>query len=140
MIKFKPKLYSGIMSLLVIGSASASVLHSEYEKEQAKAAVTAAHYSELNKNWQDYKSEYVSQVEKLKDQNKLDMEATKATYYKLLSEQPQLIAQHTTQVAQNSYVASGGNSSSGSASSGTTVTKQVITVPKPKAATSTGAS
>lgn len=142
MIKFRPKLYSAILSIGIISISAFSVLHTEQEKRHYKAVAEEKYYSDIYAYWENYKSDYLKQVGDLKKQNSMEMEETKSNYYALLQKQPALIQEHTRIVKETSYVPQQG-SSSGAGNSGSTtstVKKQVISVPKPSSKPTTGAS
>lgn len=126
--------------------ATVSVVHAEQEKNLKKAQATEQYYSDLYAYWNDYKQQYSSQVEQLREQNRQDMLATKQAYEDLLAKQPQLIQDHTRTVQETSYVetqqtgSTSQNKSSSTKTTSTTTKKQVISVPKPSSKPTTGAS
>lgn len=138
MIKIKPKAYTSIISLAVIAGAFGAVIHTENERAYHKVEAVKKYYSESYSNWDNYQKEYKNQVDALRSENEQEMIKTKETYETLLAQQDAIIQEHTRLVENVSYVQ---KESAPTANSNTnSTTKQIISVARPKAATTTGAS
>lgn len=126
-IKFK--LFPLVSSFVFLVIVSVLLIRTEKLKRNEKLNLNRQYYSELYQNWLTYKTEYDTQVTELRNQNTKAMETAKNTYNDLLTQQPDLIKQHTATGIK--YVASNTitNNTTGNDSQTVKVTK---TVSKPK--------
>lgn len=137
MIKLKPKKLSFLTFAFVLTFSTLTFLFSEKIKNQKKMQELQNYYAETYKNWDDYQKEYWAQVDELREQNLKDMVEIEKNYNSLLAQQPSIISEHTRVVENTTYVA---QNTTTSTNSGSTTSKQTISVPKLQTSTKTGAS
>lgn len=137
-MKLRVRLIVFLIFILAIALSGFAVLHSEQEKRLRKYLAEKDYYTSQYNAWLAYKKEYQDQITKLADENRATMAKTKAEYEKLLSQQQDLIKEHTrTQLdgTQNTASPQGGTINSSNQTLTQTV-KVTRPVSKPKTRTS----
>jgi len=134
-MKLRIRLIVLLLSILTITVAGVGVLYTEQQRRYYAYLSEKKYYADQYNNWATYKQEYQNQINKIVEENKANMVATKDQYEKLLTQQPDLINQHTrTQIDGTQQANSGGTTVSNQQTTTKTVkVSRPVSKPKTKA-------
>jgi len=134
-MKLRIRLIVLLLSILTITVAGVGVLYTEQQRRYYAYLSEKKYYADQYNNWAAYKQEYQNQINKIVEENKANMVATKDQYEKLLTQQPDLINQHTrTQIDGTQQANSGGTTVSNQQTTTKTVkVSRPVSKPKTKA-------
>jgi len=124
MNKIKTRFFTLTIAVFSLIAAILAVAFTEQNKRINKYISDKKYYEDQFNSWSNYQSEYKKQVEALRAENQKQMAETKATYERLLAQQPTLIKQNT--VTQQVTTP--------------TTTKKTVKVTKPSSSSSTKSS
>lgn len=128
MSTFLRRLTITFTGLAMIGLGAFFVFKEENTKRSNKISQLEAAYLQNYEDFKNYKKSYEDQVNKIREENKNTMIATKEKYDSVLASQQSLVRSHTRLVAENATPTGGSYTSSSNTSTTTTTVK----ISKPK--------
>ncbi|OGC45536.1 hypothetical protein A2V49_01055 [candidate division WWE3 bacterium RBG_19FT_COMBO_34_6] len=128
MKNFKKILITLFFSILIFIFISAFVVSAEYDKKLLRLNDEKKYYEQTFQNWEKYQNDLKTQIENVKKENLNALSDAKAVYENLLSQQNEIINNHTT-ASQQTIVT--GSSQIGA---------NKVTISKPKTVTKTKSS
>ena len=138
MNKLKVKVVVTLLILLSLVPLSFGVLLAEKQKRALKAKREYDYYSSLNTEYVKYLEDITNQLTTIRQETGQKMTDAQIQYKSLLTQQPQLVAQHTRAINANDTTAGSVVVATVTSGGGTSTTTTTVSKPKstPKTATS----